>query len=155
MIAGCWLAGLLAGWLSGLLVCWLAAWIYFFFHHQIYFFSPSGGTFPGNYLVGGDARSLGYVSMPLMQPNFDFKSHPGRTFQEFFSWMGGLWRSCPETAKKQKTIFENPKIHFHISIFWWYSYLQYCYDLEHISQWIPGLDLSVDVEISLQNPKNT
>ena len=98
-----------------------------------------GYTVPGN------------VSMPLIRPDFDFKSHPERNFQDIFWWMGGLWGSPQKRSKSRFQIFESPQLRFWVSNFWWYWNLQYSHDLEHILKRVPGLDLLVDVEISLQN----
>ena len=67
------------------------------------------------------------------------------------SRIGGLWRSHPEFDKKEISSFWDPQLYFWVSNFWWYSNLQYCHDLEHVLKWVPGPDLLLDVEISLQN----
>ena len=69
---------------------------------------PPTGKFPGNLFVGRGYTVPRSVSMPLIQPDFGFKSHPQKNSQGIFLWVGGLRGPNPEMVKKQIQFFPSP-----------------------------------------------
>ena len=69
---------------------------------------PTHRKIPREFFCGGRIQVPRSVSMPLIQPDFNFKSHPGKNSLGFFLWAWGLMGPCPEMVKKQIPIFPSP-----------------------------------------------
>ena len=110
--------------------------------------------FPGNFHSGAMPRHTFRVPGLCWPWNQGFLMHQNKKSRKVLFWCIGQigctrikWPPIPKLNKFTFWSFLSPRLHFWISNFWWYSNLPYSYDLEHILNGVPGLDLLLNVEI--------